>query len=175
MMLRAVFIGLLSVATILTVGCASQQAREFRAWIPTAEKRAETGEVKWSDVYLEAYDRISKAPDTGKADAMEHYNSLLTFAIAYEGGKLSKDQFDSLRRIMKIDSTRKQEQADTANRRAIGQAMQGVGNIYKQRAESYQRAYEQGQKAAPQPIFENKAPAQIQCQTMGSNTYCSGN
>lgn len=175
MMLRAVLIGLLSVATILTGGCASQQAREFRAWIPTAEKRAEAGDVKWSDVYREAYDKINRAPDAGKADAMEHYNTLLNFAIAYEGGRLSKDEFDNIRRIMKIDATRKREQADTASRMAIGSAMQRVGNIYKQRAESYQRAYEQSQQATPQPIFENKAPAQIQCQTMGSNTYCTGN
>lgn len=139
--------------------------REMRQWSEQNKALARSGAIQWSDYYRELFSRLSNMPDMSrKAELMEHANFLLTAAQAYEGGQISKDDFEGLQRMV-IIQTQKQTDADRAAGQAeIGKALQKFGNGMYGPAATQQQIV----TVPPAPPL----PKRIQCQSFGNTTNC---
>jgi hypothetical protein len=159
---------LILITAALLAACTHPAVREFQTWSEQTKPLAESGQIKWSDYYKEAFKRISEVPNIpGKASAMERADMLITASVAYEGDKISKEDFDSIRRIAAAAEQKEAESSSAAGRAAFGQALKGYGEA------RYGSAATQRQMipTTPAPIYQ--PPKQIQCSTYGNQTNCS--
>lgn len=90
---------LIIVLMLLLASCANQQVTETKSWAAANIKLAQSGQIKWSDYYLQFYDRIKNINGIeDKGFYLELTNQNIDAAKAYEEGKISKEEFDSYQR-----------------------------------------------------------------------------
>lgn len=120
----------LILAIVITLSaCTHPAVKEIQTWSAQQKLLAESGQIKWSDYYKEMFKKFSDAPNFGgKGEAMELSNQLITASLAYEDGKLSKEEFDAIRRgALAAAQKYYDEEASSASRAARGQAVQNAG------------------------------------------------
>jgi len=114
---------------LFLAGCVNPAVKEVGNWAAVEKPRAERGEIKWSVYYKEFFSRIEKLPNiAGKAENMEWANLLIQAAQLYEAGTMSKDQFENMQRIARVEMQKTEQAQSAAAARAFGQAMQAYGN-----------------------------------------------
>jgi hypothetical protein len=96
--------------TVLTLSsCADLRYRE---WEQSARSKAEQGQMQWSEYYRGCFTRLVDAP-YGRVPEMELCNTLIDYAMALEGGKMSASEFDIKRRQAQLDYARRKDAAGT--------------------------------------------------------------
>lgn len=158
---------LILITVVLLAACTHPAVREFQTWSEQTKPLAESGKITWSDYYKEAFKRIADVPNIpNKASAMERADMLITASVAYEGGKISKEDFDSIRRVAAAAEQKDAESSSAASRAAFGQALKNYGEA------RYGSAATQRQMVptTPTPIYQPQK--QIQCASYGNQTNC---
>lgn len=138
------------VCVLMLCGCGIKQAYEFKDWNEGALAMAESGDLKWSDYYKDRYDRLAKLPQglPGLGFSMLLTNTLLDASLAYESGKISKEEFDSLRRKSKAEYTMYLERSQAEQQALYNQwiaAQAQVQQAYKQAKPVNCSSYKVGQ------------------------------
>jgi hypothetical protein len=114
---------LLVAACVALSGCGLMQMQKFNEWNADARARAESGELAWSEYYLQAFNEVSKLPGSmpGKGLAMLQSATLLDAAKAMEAGQMPRDEFFSLQRKAKaqMQIQLQQEQAQAAAQQQV--------------------------------------------------------
>lgn len=107
-----------------TVPQADPQAEQFITWAQTMADRAEAGEIKHSDYYTEAYNRLAAISDnrTDKLLLQRGYAELIPKARAYERGEITREQFDDARRMARVQQQERQAAADAQYQRDAADA-----------------------------------------------------
>jgi hypothetical protein len=163
-----------SIISLLIVGCASpmvEQAKQYKTWEATSITAAQKGDVKWSDHYRQAYDRLAALPSIpGKADVMRDNSAMIGVAQAYERGQIDQVAFESSQREMEIRQAERRQGLETqaaAHRQAAAAAVAtGLQNAATQNANFYQ----QRALAAPPAPYVNMNPAPVNCLTQPSGS-----
>ena len=111
---------------LLLTACASPQQKaqvaEFYNWQSTRQAQANAGKVQWSVYYTELWTRLSQMPDDPqKPLAMSTTAELIPIARNYEAGKITKEQFEDLRRII-VSRTNQERQITLQQQKAINDA-----------------------------------------------------
>lgn len=124
-MIRFLAVGIFS---LFVAACAAPNSSgsiaEFLKWQSSTRAAAEQGTVKFSDYYVEMYDRLDKLPSGGERNVLQNASAkLIPIARKYESGAMTRTEFDDIRRI--TDTQVRKELEDVASNRAaaIGQAM----------------------------------------------------
>lgn len=122
-MYRIVFT--LFIAFFLTA-CASPQQKaqiaEFYKWQSSTQEQAKAGKVRWSVYYTELWTRLSQMPDDPqKPLAMSTTAELIPIARNYEDGRITKEQFEDLRRII-VSRTNQERQITLQQQKTISDA-----------------------------------------------------
>lgn len=88
------------------------EAQNVKQWAQPAMQQARAGNIKWSDYYLELYERIKaiKSPVDGKGFYLQASATMIDVSKAYESGRISKDEFDSTQRQMEAKGAEYDEQ-----------------------------------------------------------------
>lgn len=95
-----------SIAVTMLVGCGIARTRAAQDEVRANHAKAQAGEMKWSDHYRRAFVLVSAEPEfRGKSDTLRLYNEGIDHALAYESGKMTKEQFDATRRRMQIEAS----------------------------------------------------------------------
>lgn len=91
---------ILLILALLLSGCATNQQKPsaFQIYAESNFARAESGEMKWSDYYLGAYEKLRLESSKNTGNQLIIFNELIDTAKAYEAGAITKDQFESKRR-----------------------------------------------------------------------------
>jgi hypothetical protein len=91
---------ILLILALLLSGCATnlQKPSAFQIYAESNFTRAESGEMKWSDYYLGAYEKLRLESSKNTGNQLIIFNELIDTAKAYEAGAITKDQFESKRR-----------------------------------------------------------------------------
>lgn len=91
--------------------CANLQLEGYNNWVQNARVQAERGEIKWSEYYQGCFSRLVEVPrgDNGKLLKLEHYNALIGYSLEYEGGRISKLEFENKRRSLQLEYVRYKE------------------------------------------------------------------
>ena len=118
-------ISLLLVSALLITGCATAPAQpEFVTFALANRPLAESGQLKWSDYYLNLY-RVGAR--SGMAVGQQsRVNDLISYAQQYERGSMTKDEFENRRRLAQIAGAEDAERAremDQARWRAAAAAI----------------------------------------------------
>jgi hypothetical protein len=100
----------------LFTGCANQSMRYAEQNKPLAQQ----GKIKWSEYYKGLYDAGARSGESGQF--LSRANVMISAALAYEGGKLSKDEFESLQRQARASQTIEDDAADVRRRAAFAAA-----------------------------------------------------
>lgn len=105
---------ILLILAMLLSGCATNQNKPsaFQIYGESNFNRAESGEIKWSDYYLGAYEKLRLESGRNTGNQLIIFNELIDTAKSYEAGTITKDQFDSKRR----DAKGKLQQLDSDSR-----------------------------------------------------------
>lgn len=91
-----------------------QAADQMFEWRDTAHKQALNGTMKWSDYYIQYFDRMQALPpNPNKSVEMRMISEMIPTARKYEAGELTKEQFYDIRRIV---GAKYQEQHDNVQR-----------------------------------------------------------
>jgi hypothetical protein len=96
---------LITFLVIVTLaGCATAPRYQPTAADKYAEKNytlAESGQMKWSDYYIGLYDNVSKEPGPMGGEQLVVLSGLIDRSKDLENGKISQEEFDSVRRVAK--------------------------------------------------------------------------
>lgn len=153
---------LLLVCLISTLfGCAQMQYQHVNQYASTNLPLAKSGEMKWSDYYKGLFTEISKAGGDGSGDLMSITNTLIDASYAYENGKITKEQFESVQRAAMADGNKvsAQVQANNAQR-----AQAAYANYLRSQALQRQS----------QPVYQApQMPIRTNCFTNGAYTNCT--
>ena len=77
------------VLLLLLNACAGPELRELKTWTETANPKAESGEMLWSDYYTQLYDRMSKVSGVGdQGFYLNLFAQIIDAAKSYEAGKV---------------------------------------------------------------------------------------
>lgn len=111
-------IAALTLSVALLAGCATapQQNPEvtaFFSWVNVTQPRAMAGEIKFSDFYTQAYDRVAATRVPDKAMMMKAYADLIPIARRYEAGQISRAEFDDARRAAQTSVAQQSQAAQT--------------------------------------------------------------
>jgi hypothetical protein len=114
------------ILAILLNACASPQQKaqiaEFYKWQSSTQDQAKNGKVQWSVYYTELWTRLNQMPDDPqKPLAMSTTAELIPIARNYEAGKITKEQFEDLRRII-VSRTNQERQITLQQQKAINDA-----------------------------------------------------
>lgn len=128
------------IAAALLAGCASPQVRELSMWVAATKEQAVSGQIKWSDYYKQLYQRVANLPigTGGKPKYMEASSGLIDASLAYEAGKIDKEQFESAQRTAQNLIASEEQARATQSAAAWAAAMQNISNSYKQSSQYYQ-------------------------------------
>lgn len=106
------------------VGCATPQqvhpsVIEFRSYVDANLPRARAGDLRWSDYYWEASERLRQVPPHWERDVLVRaYGDMYEVARRYERGQISADD---LRDAQRMTALRVDEQAAAARNAAAQQ------------------------------------------------------
>jgi hypothetical protein len=105
---------------------ADPQAAEFRAWVSTTRSLAESGQMKFTDFYTQAYNRLSAMPsrEPEKLAVQRAYAEMIPVARAYESGAMTREQFDDVRRLTSVALEQQSAALEAQRQQAIAEAMQ---------------------------------------------------
>lgn len=114
------------VMVFLLNACASPQEKaqiaEFYKLQSSTQEQAKNGKVQWSVYYTELWTRLNQMPDDPqKPLAMSTTAELIPIARNYEAGKITKEQFEDLRRII-VSRTNQERQITLQQQKAINDA-----------------------------------------------------
>ncbi len=111
------------VLVLMLAACVSTQANDYGEWVKSGRARAEQGELKWSDYYQGCFSRLSASTNEvkGKAAQLEHYHLMISYALEFEKGKLSKPEFEEKVRLAEIARVRSNEARQSARADAVPQ------------------------------------------------------
>lgn len=163
-----------SIATILLLaGCAAQPSaayRDYQSYVETSRPKAERGEMKWSEYYDGLYRAANNSGAPGHV--LNNYNHAIRLSLAYEGGTMTKDEFQFQIRALQADSKSKQ-QADSDAAQVAQQQRQAVA---AQQITASAQLLQQSMQ--PQPYHLTPAPQPVYSPTAGSplksTTYANG-
>lgn len=121
---------LLVAICLLLTSCVQMEIQKVKEWNATAKAEAKAGNMKWSEYYLQLYDKINAIQGNaiGKGWYLGATNALIDASKAYEAGKVSKDEFESFQR----DITAKEAEYNEAVRARQSQAAMAAYNQYLQ-------------------------------------------
>lgn len=145
-----------AIAFAVLAGCASTregnpQAEQFKAWAQATLASAESGQIKYSDYYAEAYDRLAAINDSDpqKLSLQRGFAELVPVARAFEAGAITKEQFADIRRLQKQAHAERSAAIEVQRQQAIADALE--------RWNEYQR---------------RSAPVQTTCSRIGTTVNC---
>lgn len=92
-------------------GCATPQqphpaVTEFTQYVDANLPRARAGDLRWSDYYWQAYERLRQVPPHWERDLLvQAYSDMYQTARRFERGELSADEFKDAQRAaaMRVD------------------------------------------------------------------------
>ena len=115
---------------LILSGCVQMEVQKVKEWNTTAKAEAKAGNMKWSDYYLQLYDKINgiQGDVVGKGWYLGATNALIDASKAYEAGKVTKDEFESFQR----DMTAKEAEYNEAVRMRQSQAAMAAYNQFLQ-------------------------------------------
>lgn len=115
-------------------GCGVMEIYRFEQWQADARPRADSGEMPWSEYYTQAFDEVSKLPDSypGKGLAMLQSATLIDAARAMEAGQMPREEFFSLQRKAKAQMQMHNEQAALQQQAITQQWLQTQALIQQQ-------------------------------------------
>lgn len=113
---------------ILLSGCTMfkelHDEQEIDNWAKDGESLAEAGRMKWSDYYSQYLHKITATPVTGQGLVAERLGIMITASQFYEQGRLDKDGFDSVRRVIGTYQTIDDAAANLLVRQALVRALE---------------------------------------------------
>lgn len=109
---------------------------------------AEAGTLRWSEYYKGLYGIAATSNVPNKAPFMGRANAMIEAALAYEDQKISKDQFEHLRRQAQVAQV---AEVETRTLEARAAAIKLVNEEAVRRNQEADRAYEQAYKMIVQP------------------------
>lgn len=115
-MRKSTILAISAILCALLTGCAGPSMRYAEQNKPLAER----GKMKWSDYYKGLYDTSARAGESGQM--LMRINTMILAAQSYEGGTLSKDQFEYFRRQAQAGQVVDDEIADQRRRAAFAAA-----------------------------------------------------
>lgn len=109
---------LILMACLLLLACSTPavdpRIAEFQHWRDSSLLSAKSGNLKWTDYYMEYYSRLQGHPESAyRTLDMQAMSELIPVARQYDAGELSGDQFDDIRRSV---GAKYQPQRDRINR-----------------------------------------------------------
>jgi hypothetical protein len=93
--------------------------QEIDNWAKDGESLAEAGRINWSDYYSQYLQKIAATPVTNRALVVERLGIMITASQFYEQGRLDRDGFDSVRRIIRTYQTIDDAAANLLAREAL--------------------------------------------------------
>ena len=89
---------------LLLTACASPERakyEEFQRWRSINQQQAQSGALKWSSFYSDAYYRMSQfSPNPEKALAERMMAEMIPIARKYEAGEMTKQAFEDIQRLV---------------------------------------------------------------------------
>jgi len=95
-----------AVALALCVcGCAifteTYGIQEVDNWVARNEPLAEAGRMKWSDFYVRYLEKVAATPVISQGPVVETLGILITASQFYEAGRVTREDFESVRRVVR--------------------------------------------------------------------------
>jgi hypothetical protein len=139
------------------IGCANTKNSELSKWSADTHEKAKSGEIKWSQYYIQLFENIEKA-DLGqsKGHALYVANNLITASQKYESGQISKEQFEGEQRSAKAYTANIEAQIQKEEEIRYSNGLDAMQNSFKQSQQYYQRQIDK----------------QRTCTTYGNTTTC---
>ena len=103
-------------------GCAYQAQNDFMKWRDTTKAAAQRGEVKWSDYYIEGFNRLEPLVNQpGVRSSRRAFAELIPVAQKYEAGQITKEEFENAKRMASVarDDGANQEYAEAQRQQAV--------------------------------------------------------
>jgi len=134
----------------------------IQQWADASLPLAEQGKMKWSEYYTRLFNEGLKSNISNKGPFLDRVNTMIQISLAYESGRISRQDFDSATRLNQAAQA-VDDQSEQMRTAAIwAGAMQNVSNAYKQ--------------AAPVPVFTPlpvSTQVQTNCTTYGGQMNCT--
>lgn len=123
---------LLALLLIFLTGCAAVPDPRVQAemeWAASMVAKVHAGQVKFTDYYREAIDRLSRLPPSPTIGIRTRaYANLLPAAVRYESGEITREQFDDMRRLARIQVNEEMAQLEAADRERRAEAWRNLSN-----------------------------------------------
>lgn len=133
---------------LLLTACDEDMLNQMDKYSLENKPRAESGELLWSDYYKTLYDMSMQINIQGFYEVQSVIAKMIDYAQAFENGSISKEQFDSSRRMANVD---------------INKAMENIERLRQQKLREYD------EKAERERLARERASNQ-QIETMQNNT-----
>jgi hypothetical protein len=125
------------ITAVFLYGCANQKTAEIQNWATTTKLEAKAGNLKWSEYYKGLYERLTTTSFEDTPFLMEVTSTLIDASLAFESGKMDREQFESLQRQAEIAHQKNNSQMTQQSRAAWTAAMQRLANSQQQSQQFY--------------------------------------
>lgn len=109
-------------------GCAMfkeiHDEQQLDNWAKDNEVLAEAGRIAWSEYYSQYLQKAAATPMNNQGLVLERLGILVTASQLFEQGRLARDDFDAVRRIIRTYRTIDDAAANTMARAALVRALE---------------------------------------------------
>lgn len=152
--------------SFILAGCANLEANNFIQWTESAKKEVQAGRMKLSEFYKASFVRMEAVSDYPKKSFdLKSTNLLINAALDMEAGRITVEQFESIRRGVRAADVEYKQKAQAESDAALMRMLAAYGNALRENSRNI---------SAQTPYMQNRS---INCysSTIGNATSTNCN